>query len=421
MDEKFIIAIFIMVFAVSLFMPGCVETQDHINTTTNTSTGNISMETGVNEAVNANNQFAFDIYDEYKDEGNLFLSPYSISTALAMTYEGARGQTADEIREVFHFPENKTLMRSGYYNVYNIINSGDKNYTLKTANALWAQNNYHFEQNYFDTIETYYHGHVTNLDFMGDTENSRITINQWVENQTNDKIKNLIPKGMIIPDTRLVLTNAIYFKGTWAKEFNKNATTNRRFWIDDSKSVDTDMMAMYDETFNYTETDKLQMIELPYSGNELSMLIILPKDRNIKDIERSLTYEEFKQLKNNLKEEEISQLYIPKFKFETKYFMKSTLINMGMPTAFSNSADFSGMTGEKDLKISFVIHQAYIEVDEEGTEAAAATAVGMERITAMPGGHEQPIVFNANHPFIFIIQDRENGDILFMGKMNNPA
>ena len=373
------------------------------------------------EVTGANNQFAADLYQKYKSkEGNVFFSPYSISTALAMTYEGAKGQTADEMRTVFHFPADQADMRAGYLGVYSKINAEGKNYTLKTANALWAQNDFHFEQSYFDTVGQYYGGHVTNLDFRGDTENSRLTINSWVENQTNNRIKDLIPAGVIAPDTRLVLTNAIYFKGKWKYEFNSTLTEKRDFHIDPSNTVQADMMSMANHEFKYMEDENAQVIELPYSGDEVSMLVILPKNNDINGVESSISYEKINGWKANLHTEEVQQLYLPKFKFETKYFMAQDLADMGMPTAFTDDADFSGMTGKRDLAISAVIHQAFVEVNEEGTEAAAATAVVI-RETSMPGPGPEPIIFNADHPFIFVIQDRETGNILFMGRVSDPT
>ncbi|ODS41217.1 MAG: hypothetical protein A7315_06850 [Candidatus Altiarchaeales archaeon WOR_SM1_79] len=377
------------------------------------STANDTQATNV---ITANNKFAFDLYSEFKDgEGNIFFSPYSISTALVMTYEGARGKTAEEMQSVLHFPENDNTRRTGFEELRNQINKEDKKYELRTANALWAQKDYKFLENYFNTIGQYYGGKVTNLDFIRDTENSRITINNWVENQTNNKIKNLIPKGVLNGDTRLVLTNAIYFKGTWLNPFDKERTTDADFKVSSDKTVKVQMMRLKREEkiirFNYTETEKLQIIELPYEGDDLSVLIILPND-NLESLENSLNAEKLNEWRNNLTEEWVD-VHIPRFKFETKYFMNENLKEMGMATAFSGDADFSGMTGKKDLFISNVIHQAFVEVNEEGTEAAAATAAAMD--------YGMPTTFRADHPFIFIILHKETGNILFMGRVVDPT
>lgn len=374
----------------------------------------------VKSVVAANNLFAYDLYSKYKsNDGNVFFSPYSISTALAMTYEGARGKTADEMAAVMHYPKDDQARRNGFASIYAQINRKDKNYTLNTANALWAQKDYSFMPDYLDTAGKYYGGNVTNLDFVKETEKSRITINKWVEDHTNDKIKDLIPTGAVGPATRLVLTNAIYFKGKWAIQFNKNDTSERVFRTGPDKTVKAQMMSLAGEkaVFNYGETDLFQILELPYDGEDLSMLILLPKEDDISSLEASLNEDNLAAWENAMNEEQVN-VFLPRFKFETKYFMADTLMEMGMPTAFSLDADFSGMTGNKDLLISDVIHQAYVEVNEEGTEAAAATGVVM-KLTSV--GPSQTKTFYADHPFIFIIQDKTTGTILFMGKVNDPT
>ncbi|MCK5027185.1 MAG: serpin family protein [Candidatus Pacebacteria bacterium] len=382
--------------------------------------GGVSLE-NIGSVVDANNQFALDLYSKYKsEESNVFFSPYSISTALAMTYEGAKGQTAEEMRCVFYFPEDDSERRSDYAGLYNELNKKDKEYKLSTANALWAQENYLFLDEYFGVVEEYYGGKVTNLDFMRKAEESRIMINDWVEDKTNDKIKDLIPSGVINSMTKLVLTNAIYFKGQWAKQFNEDNTSGQDFKVTSDKIVEVSMMQSTDDEseFNYTENDELQVLELPYSGDDLSMLIFLPKDDDIKTFENSITVERLIEWKKDLREQRVD-VFIPRFKFETKYFMAETLKEMGMPTAFSGSADFSGMTGKRDLFISAVIHQAFVEVNEEGTEAAAATAVVMELTSA---AEPAPIpTFRADHPFVFIIQEKGTGSILFIGRVSDPS
>lgn len=391
-----------------------------------------STQQGVQEVVNANNQFAFDLYSEVdkSEQGNIFYSPYSISVALAMTYEGAKGQTADEMKSVFHFPENNVL-RPNFAAIYNDINKGNNAYKLRTGNALWVQNDFLFLEDYTGRVEKYYGGKAANLDFVSETEKSRQTINSFIEEQTNNKIKDLIPTGFINSMTKLVLTNAIYFKGTWEWEFDKSDTCEQDFKITPTNIVKTPMMYMDPDKarFNYADLEDLQILELPYKGEEISMLILLPKqgedydretgevitsDYTLEDIE--LSSEKLEEYKAQMQETKLGSISLPKFEFDTKYFMKDTLSNLGMPTAFSSSADFSGMTGKRDLFISFVIHQAYVKVDEKGTEAAAATAVGMELKSAMPRN-----VFRADHPFVFIIQEKDTGNILFMGRVTDPT
>ena len=381
----------------------------------------------IKNVVDANNQFALDYYSKLKtkNEGNIFFSPFSISSAFIMVYEGAKNETAEEIRSVFYFPEDSNLRRAEYTSIFNELSKRDKKYTISITNALWAQQDYQFSKDYFDNVEKYYGGKVTNLDFKKDAEGSRITINSWVENQTNGKIKGLIPSGVIKTMTKLVLTNAIYFKGEWVKQFNKNDTKEENFRTSNGETVKVQMMRQTDDEgaiFNYAENSNLQILEMPYAGNELSILFLLPKKDNLTKLESRLSTKNISEWKKDLEEQRV-KVYIPKFKFETKYLMADDLKEMGVSLAFSNLADFSGMTasGKKDLEIDEAIHQAFVEVNEEGTEAAAATAV-----IARPLGGDGPQIrpkipiFRADHPFIFLIQQKSTGNILFMGRVVNP-
>ena len=377
-----------------------------------------STQQGIQEVVKANNQFAFDLYSELNkaEDNNIFYSPYSISAALAMTYEGARGQTADEMKSVFHFPENN-ILRPNFAAIYTEINKEDKAYELKTGNALWVQQDYPFLEDYTNRVEKYYGGKTANLDFVSETEKSRQTINSFIEQQTNDKIKDLIPKGVLNGMTRLVLTNAIYFKGTWEWEFDKSDTREQDFKITPTDVVKTPMMSMKPEKamFNYADTEDLQILELPYKGEDISMLILLPTE-NLENIESTLSADKLNEYKNQMQETKLDSISLPKFEFDSKYTLNENLRALGMPTAFSGGADFSGMTITEQLFISQVIHQAFVKVDEKGTEAAAATAVAMGATSsAIPRN-----VFKADHPFIFIIQEKETGNILFMGRVIDP-
>jgi serine protease inhibitor len=377
-----------------------------------------STDQGIKDVVSANNQFAFELYSELSksEKGNLFYSPYSISAALAMTYEGASGKTADEMKSVFHFPESN-ILRPNFAAIYNELNQPNKDYELKTGNALWVQVDYPLLADYTSKVEKYYGGKAANLDFITQTEQSRLTINSFIEQQTNGKIKDLIPSGALNSLTRLVLTNAIYFKGTWEWEFDKYSTNEQDFKITPTNSVKAQMMHMNPEKamFNYANTNGLEILELPYKGEKISMLILLPV-ANLDALQSSLTAKKLTEYKSQMQQTKLGGIYLPKFEFDTKYFMKDTLSSLGMPTAFSDQADFSGMDGRPDLYISSVIHQAYVKVDEKGTEAAAATAVIMMAKSAAPSK-----VFRADHPFIFIIQDTETGNILFMGRVTDPT
>lgn len=376
--------------------------------------------------VTANNQFALDLYkhlseDQAIDAENLFFSPFSISSALAITYEGARGDTAHEIREVFHFPKDTATMREGYKELIAGINSGSPAYSLHAANALWAEQTYPFLPDYIDMADRAYGAKTTNLDFIGSPDASRITINRWVEEKTREKITDLIPAGSITPLTRLVITNAVYFKGTWVKQFDEEKTTVEEFRTGRGTTVQIPMMQRTDTkaTYGYMETADLQVLMMPYesgSGKPLSMLVLLPRDETLAAVEGTLTADTLAELRENLTVKRV-MVYLPRFTLETKYFLSGPLSAMGMPTAFTGAADLSGMDGTRDLLITNVIHQAFVDVNEEGTEAAAATAVIVGRASAPV----DPVpVFRADHPFLFFIQDDETGLILFMGRVELP-
>jgi len=376
-----------------------------------------SASQGIQEVVNGNNKFAFELYSQLSksENGNVFYSPYSIFSALAMTYEGARGKTAEEMKSVFHFPE-LDILRPNFAVIYNEINKGAKEYELRTGNALWVQHDFPLLNDYTSIVERYYGGKTANLDFVKETEKSRQIINRFIEEQTNKKIKDLIPPGYLNILTRLVLTNAIYFKGTWQWQFDVSETTIGDFKITPDNIIKVPMMKMRPEkaTFNYAETEDLQILELPYKGNKISMLILLPR-RDLNSIESSLTAEKLNEYKSKMKNTKLTLISLPKFEFDCKYFLEDVLSTLGMSTVFSEEADFSGMTGSRNLFIDQVIHQAYVMVDEKGTEAAGATAVVMKGLSVA-----EPIVFRADHPFIFLIQEKATGIILFVGKVVNP-
>lgn len=374
---------------------------------------------GEKEVVQGNNQFSFDLYQEMnkQESGNVFYSPYSIFSALAMTYEGAENETAQEMKSVFYFPSKEEL-RPNFALVYNKINQASNDaYELRTGNALWVQHDYSFLDGYLSRVESYYGGKAANLDFVKEPEKSRNTINSFIAEQTNDKIKDLISASDLDSGTRMVLTNAIYFKGLWEYEFKKDRTREEDFKVSDDQTVKVEMMELRpEEDLNYAETEDLQIIELPYQGEKVSMFVILPRE-DLSQLE-PLNEEKFREWQGQMQERPVDSVYLPKFKFKTKYYLKDVLVNMGMSNAFNPGlADFSGMTRGRDLFIDFVVHQAFVEVDEKGTEAAAATGVGMKLTAVMP---QYQRIFNADHPFIFVLQDNETDSILFLGKVVDP-
>jgi len=368
--------------------------------------------------VQSNNAFAFDLAMRlFKKEGNAFFSPFSISDALAMSYVGARGETKKQIAKVLRFSLPREELHPAFSSLIDSLHVKlmDKACKLHIANALWNQKGYGFLPSFTRLIDRYYGGGFYRVDFAGNTEGAKKRINSWIEKKTEEKIKNLIARGDIGPFTRLVLTNAIYFKGKWASVFKKSDTRPMPFHLSPTKTVQVPMMHQKG-SFPYFKGDKVQMIELPYAGDALSMLILLPnQDASIENIKNLLTEAKLRDYLSHLHTREI-MVYLPRFKVKSKYYLGNILSAMGMPDAFSDRADFSGMTGNKELKISKVIHQAYVEVNEEGTEATATTAMVMRLKAVM---FNQPI-FKADHPFVFMILHRKTGNILFMGRVMNP-
>jgi serpin B len=366
--------------------------------------------------VDAANGFCFELYARLaENKDNLFFSPYSIWTCLAMTYEGARTQTQTQMQKVLHMPTDKHMRRRSIRDLLLILNAPDASYQLNTANALWAQHDYAFLQEYTEVVSNSYLARVVNLDFKTDAEGSRKIINDWVAEQTREKIKDLLPPGVLTALTRLVLTNAIYFKATWLQQFDEAATIQQPFYVTPDEEISVPMMSMMNTRLPYTETADAQILELPYSGDSLAMLIMLPRTHDIKTLESMLDTSYLNEWTSQLAVQKVD-VFIPRFTLETKYTINTILGDMGMPTAFSPQADFSGMDGKGGLFISKVIHQAFVEVNEEGTEAAAATGVVMEVTAVRPR-----IIFRADHPFVFIILDKRTHGILFMGRVNDPS
>lgn len=378
-------------------------------------TGNISTEDREN-MVQANNKFAIQLYQELSNNSeNLFISPWSISSALKITYEGAREKTAEEMRKTLNLPQNRTKIRENYYLNHKEINQ-IKDYEMIEANAFWYQKTYPFSKNYTSKIENYYNGQIAPLDFIEETEKSKETINNWVSNKTNEKIPELLKT--LSPSTRAVITNAIYFKAMWKHPFNSTYTKNETFYTP-TKEIQTSTMNA-NQNIYYTENKEYKAIKLPYEAQNdkkaPSMIIILPKNKENTTKLNQLTLNQIQELKNNLKKSYV-EIKLPKFQYKTKYDkeMKQSLKNLGIQKAFTAGANFNGMTNQpNDLFISQVIHNAYINVDENGTEAAAVTAITL--IESVP---PQKSKFHANHPFTYIIQDH-NQNILFIGKLTNP-
>ncbi|MGD0479442.1 MAG: serpin family protein [Terracidiphilus sp.] len=376
-------------------------------------------------AVKGSNAFAVDLYGRLSAKpGNLFFSPESISTAFAMTYAGAHGQTAAEMSRVFHFTLPPERLHPAIGALLAGMNAPHQGYSLSVADALWAEKDKKFLPAYLKLVGTNYGVGFHPVDFKSAPDSVRATINQWVEKQTNDKIQNLLGPGTVTPLSRLILTNAIYFKAAWADQFSKNATENEDFHLSASKTIQAPMMHN-SGGYYYLKGPSFQALLLPYEKDEISMLILLPDSVDgLPALERSLTAANLEKWSAALSYAHEVVVSLPSFKITQQFELSSTLEGLGMKTAFDpNSADFSGMTGDKSLVISAAIHKAYIDVDENGTEAAAATAVVMVMATAMQSRipPPPPIYFTADHPFLFLIRESASGAILFMGRVTNPT
>jgi serpin B len=372
--------------------------------------------------VDGNNAFALDLYQSLRSQnGNLILSPFSVSLALAMTYAGARGETEAQMAQTLHFPAQADLhptfnaldlaLEEGMIN----LDQDQEPMQLNIANAVWAEQTFSFLQEYLDTIAVNYGAGIHLSDFINNAEPTRKEINNWVSDETEEKIKDLLPEDSVGPDTRMVLVNAIYFKADWLDQFDANDTYDREFNLLDGSQVTVPMMGqgMY---IPYTSGDSYQAVELPYAGNSAAMTIIVPDQGRFAEVESALTDEMFAAMIASMEQTSLV-LRMPKFEFESSFSLTDTLSELGMPAAFDRGqADFSGMTGGKDLFIGNVILKAFVAVDEEGTEAAAATAVIMEATGAMM----EDLVLVIDRPFIFLIRDLESGQILFIGRVLNP-
>jgi serpin B len=371
------------------------------------------------EAVNA---FAFDLYAQVRGgKGNLFLSPYSISSALAMTYAGARGQTADEMAATLKFPADwlaqADRIHAAFARLNADLNAEGKPYELTVANRLWGQTGYGFLPTFLGLLGKHYGAGLEEVDFARNTEGARKTINTWVEKQTRDKIKDLIPPGGVQPLTRLVLTNAIYFNGTWMHQFEKKRTKDAPFTLGPFRTITVPTMNQT-EHFRHADCGTFQMLEMPYKGNELAMAVLLPKQADgLPALEGRLSAAMLAERLRSLKHENV-RLYLPRFTMTWRVLLAGVLKTMGMPLAFNASkADFTAMNGGVEpLWIDEVIHKAFVDVNEEGTEAAAATAVVM----VGAGRPREPVIFRADHPFLFLIRDTRSGAVLFMGRVVNP-
>jgi len=372
-----------------------------------------------------NNAFAFDLYGTLRaSEGNLFLSPASTSTALAMTYAGAAGETEKQMAKAMHFTLPEGKLHSAFATLVRKLNgsgadANQRGYQLSMANALWGQQGYTWKDEFLNVTRENYGAGLREVDFAKATEQARQTINSWVEKQTNDKIKELLKPGVLNSLTRLVLTNAIYFKGDWATQFDKKTTFDQDWHLAVDKKMKAPMMHRTGE-FRLYDDRELQVLDLPYKGEELSMFVVLPrKVDGLAEVEKTVTAEKLTDWAKAMHSHDRVEVTLPKFKTTAEFVLNDELKKLGMTDAFGPEANFARMNGnDRDLYIAAVVHKAFVDVNEEGTEAAAATGVVVATRAAPAQQHP---VFRADHPFLFLIRDNRSGGVLFLGRLADPT
>jgi serpin B len=378
--------------------------------------------------VDGNTEFALELFGAIRQnapEANLFFSPYSISTALGMTYAGAEANTEAQMASTMHFalPEERLheafgLLQDRLSQEYrSTISYSEEPLVLEVANAIWVEREYELLPAFMGIVEGSYLAQAINIGFSEDPGGATEEINGWVAEKTHDRIRDLIPPGALGELTRIVLTNAVYFKGSWMSQFDAELTSERDFLTAGGDEVEVQFMTQV-EYFEYCSMENCRAIELPYSDGLSSMLIILP-DGGLAEFEEALDREKLDAIVSGLASTNVS-LEMPRFEFTCDYGLNDPLLALGMTDAFGDRADFSGMTGTRDLFISAVLHKAFVKVDETGTEAAAATAVIMDLMCYAPGDIEEPIPLVLDRPFLFFVKDDVTGTILFMGRVADP-
>jgi serpin B len=372
--------------------------------------------------------FGLDLFKQLRSEpGNLFVSPYSISTALAMTYTGARGATAGQMAAVLHLDgasgaesvgaDPKSVGAEFAKLASALAGSADQQTAFRIANAVWAESTYKLLPDFVERTQHDFAARLANLDFANAPEAARDTINRWVAERTANTIRDLLPAGAIKPNTRLVLTNAIHFKARWRAPFEPEHTGPDKFMLAEGAPVQAQFMHQT-ASCSYAETPDLQIIELPYRGQTITCVVLLPRKADgLAQLESALSAEQLDKWCRSLAAKEV-EVALPRLEFSSRLDLKEPLRRLGMTDAFTDAADFSGMTGTKELYVDAVLHQAALRVDEAGTEAAAATAVKMEPKSAPP---LNPVVFRADHPFVLLLRDARTGTILFIGRVVNPT
>ncbi|MGB8217915.1 MAG: serpin family protein [Candidatus Methanoperedens sp.] len=422
--------IFIAVIGLVVLFSGCTGKQGVTPTPTITATPAVT-ETPIVTAIapqpsanttsaNSINNFTFKTYSVLSNEsGNLFFSPFSISTALSMAAEGAGGKTLEEMRNVLELSDNSSANHAGFKNLLNSLNAKNADYNLSIADAIWIEKTFSVKHEFSSALSTYYYALAQQADFANNPDGERTNINNWVAGKTSNRILDLIPQGGIDSSTRLVIADAIYFKGNWAQQFNKSDTQNATFFVSQSRNVSVPMMHISkSENASYYSDNELKALEMDYKGDNLSMLILLPNPgHSLSEVEAGLSSAEILDIRAQLVHQPVP-VWLPRFSMTKSKEMSDLLKEIGMKSAFDPyAADFSGINSTEGLYVSDVFHKAFINVDETGTEAAAATAV-IITVGAVMG---EPKEFRADHPFLFFIIDKPTGAILFMGRVADPT
>jgi serpin B len=369
----------------------------------------------VRPVVAGNTRFACDLYARLRDKpGNLILSPFSVSSALALTSAGARGKTLAEMEKTLHLPAQKQL-HPGMRQLFKQLGATE-GIELNVANALWAQKGKRFTADFRGLVKADYDAGAFEVDFTGAPDRSREQINKWVQKQTKNQIRNLIPSDLIKDDTRLILTNAIYFKGGWALPFPADNTAVKPFQVSKDRTRDVWLMKQRD-SFRYHGQKEFQAVELPYAGGDVSLVVLLPrKAENLADVEKLLTPDLLARLGRNMTKQRV-EVFLPRFKLTADVSLGKHLRSMGMVLAFSDGADLSGLDGgDEKLALNEVVHKAFIDVHEKGSEAGAGSGsvAGSRSVEFVP-------VFRADHPFVFLIRDNRSGSVLFLGRLSDPV
>ena len=377
----------------------------------------------VREVVQGDTAFAFDLYQQLRQaDGNLFFSPYSLSTALAMVYAGAKDATRQQMAQVLHFPLDQERLHPAFAQLRAGLDDlrRDGDITMGVANSLWVQEEYPLLREYLTLVRLYYGVSITPLDYR-DRQRACERVNEWVEQKTNGKIKDVLEPSVLNELTRLILVNAIYFKGSWQTSFNTRFTEDLPFHVTTSRSVNAPTMTGTLKA-RYNQTKSLQILELSYVGGATSMLVLLPDEIDgLSDLEASLSPANLTKWGSGMRETKVA-VFLPKFTMTSQHELDQTLQAMGMIDVFKLlQANLAGMTGKPDLHISAVIQKAYVEVNEKGTEATAATTVTTKTLSRGFRSPKEPPTFRADHPFLFLISENHTGSILFMGRVTDPT